>query len=140
MPGLKDSTIYTRVNVEGTQNVIAAAIRSNVPKLVFTSSAGVVFMGDDLENATEDTPYPTVAMDVYNETKAIAERLVVAANGRNGLLTVVLRPAGIFGYSSVFSYKRDRSLTSTTKTRRSPGITGLCYSLQDPEDAHSNRG
>lgn len=36
-------------------------------------------------------------MDAYNQTKADAERLVLEANGRGGLLTVALRPAGIFG-------------------------------------------
>jgi sterol-4alpha-carboxylate 3-dehydrogenase (decarboxylating) len=92
------------VNVEGTKNVIEAAVNSNVQKLVYTSSAGVVFVGDDLENATEDTPYPKVAMDVYNETKAIAEQLVVAANGRNGLLTVALRPASIYGCVFLLSH------------------------------------
>ena len=41
---------------------------------------------------------PEKAMDAYNESKAQGESLVLAANGENGLLTVALRPAGIFGY------------------------------------------
>lgn len=36
-------------------------------------------------------------MDHYNETKLKAEELVLAANGKDGLYTVSLRPAGIFG-------------------------------------------
>jgi nucleoside-diphosphate-sugar epimerase len=38
-------------------------------------------------------------MDAYNDSKAKAEALVLAANGQGGLLTVALRPAGIFGYA-----------------------------------------
>lgn len=36
-------------------------------------------------------------MDAYNESKQKAEEAVIAANGKDGLLTVALRPAGIFG-------------------------------------------
>lgn len=44
-------------------------------------------------------PYPKFTSDLaYNETKAKAEEAVLAANGKNGLLTVAIRPAGIFGY------------------------------------------
>lgn len=37
-------------------------------------------------------------MDAYNESKQKAEEAVIEANGKGGLLTVALRPAGIFGY------------------------------------------
>jgi len=36
-------------------------------------------------------------MDHYNDTKARAEAMVIAANGQDGLLTCAIRPAGIFG-------------------------------------------
>ena len=35
--------------------------------------------------------------DSYSETKADAERLVMRANGREGLLTCCIRPSSIFG-------------------------------------------
>ncbi|TFK40580.1 C-3 sterol dehydrogenase [Crucibulum laeve] len=95
--GLNDSALYFKVNVDGTKAVIAAAIATGVRKLVFTSSAGVVFNGDDIVNIDERVPFPEVPMDAYNESKAKAEDAVLAANGKNGLLTVALRPAGIFG-------------------------------------------
>jgi sterol-4alpha-carboxylate 3-dehydrogenase (decarboxylating) len=85
------------VNVDGTKAVIAAAVECGVRKLVFTSSAGVVFNGEDIINVDERVPFPEVPMDAYNDTKAKAERLVLEANGKGGLLTVALRPAGIFG-------------------------------------------
>lgn len=46
-------------------------------------------------------------MDEYNESKAKAEEIVLAANGKEGLLTVALRPAGIFGFVASRSYFRD---------------------------------
>ena len=95
--GLQDPALYWKVNVDGTKAVIGAAKENKVPKLVYTSSAGVVFNGQDLINVDERIPLPEKPLDAYNESKAKAEELVLAANGIDGLLTVALRPAGIFG-------------------------------------------
>lgn len=90
--------IYEKVNVLGTQTVIDACITHSVPKLVYTSSAGVVYNGEEnLIDVDERMAIPEKAMDNYNETKAKAEKLVLEANGKEGLLTCALRPAGIFG-------------------------------------------
>ena len=65
---------------------------------VYTSSAGVIFNGQDIHNADETWPIPEVPMDSYNETKAIAEDMVLKANDpSSNFYTIALRPAGIFG-------------------------------------------
>lgn len=90
--------VYELVNVEGTKNVIEVCKKCDVKALVYTSSAGVIFNGQDVHNADETWPIPEVPMDGYNETKAIAEEMVIKANDpANNFLTVALRPAGIFG-------------------------------------------
>ncbi|KAJ7212165.1 C-3 sterol dehydrogenase [Mycena pura] len=94
---LEDPDLYWRVNFGGTKAIIAAAVETGVRKLVYTSSAGVVFNGEDLIDIDERTSYPEKAMDAYTDSKAKAEAAVLAANGKDGLLTVALRPAGIFG-------------------------------------------
>ncbi|KAH6569215.1 hypothetical protein BASA50_002868 [Batrachochytrium salamandrivorans] len=91
------SELYFKVNVEGTNNVIHACVQEKVPKLVYTSSASVIFNGGDLINANESQPYCKVHMDAYNESKALAEVAVLKANGQGGLLTTAIRPSGIFG-------------------------------------------
>lgn len=89
--------MYEKVNVEGTGIVIEACKAAGVPKLVYTSSAGVIYSGrENLINADERIEYPKVALDAYNETKARAEQLVLEAND-DKLLTCALRPSGIFG-------------------------------------------
>ncbi|KAG9315500.1 3-beta hydroxysteroid dehydrogenase/isomerase family-domain-containing protein [Chiua virens] len=95
--GAKDPSIYFKVNVDGTQAVINSAVAAGVRKLVYTSSAGVVFDGKDVINLDERAPYPEKPLDAYNDSKAKGEALVLEANGKGGLLTVALRPAGIFG-------------------------------------------
>ncbi|KDN47546.1 NAD(P)-binding protein [Tilletiaria anomala UBC 951] len=92
--------LYEKVNVQGTENVIKAGKELGIRKLIFTSSAGVLFTGQDLINVDERLPYPEVPLDAYNDTKARAEDAVLKANdseSSTGLRTVALRPAGIFG-------------------------------------------
>lgn len=84
------------INVEGTRNVIHGCRTHGVPKLVFTSSPSVVFGQDDLCGVDESVPYPDRYLAHYPETKAVAERLVIEANGSD-LSTVALRPHLIWG-------------------------------------------
>lgn len=90
--------IYQKVNVDGTKNVLKVAKNSGIKAFVYTSSAGVIFNGQDIHNADESWPIPEVPMDAYNETKAIAEEMVLKANDpKSNFYTIALRPAGIFG-------------------------------------------
>ena len=87
---------YHRANVVGTENVIAACTSNGVGRLVFTSSPSVVFDGSDIEGGDELLPYPTHYEAHYPRTKAMAERLVIAADSPF-LSTVSLRPHLIWG-------------------------------------------
>ncbi|KAI9798845.1 MAG: hypothetical protein M1825_004968 [Sarcosagium campestre] len=94
--------LMQRVNVEGTRNLLAASASHGVSAFVFTSSASVISDNvADLINADERWPVvPARLQDLYySETKATAEALVLESNrtNNNKLLTVALRPAGIFG-------------------------------------------
>lgn len=85
------------VNVTGTENVLAAAQAHGVGRLVYTSSTDVMYGGHPMRNADETTPIPEQHLNYYGETKAIAERLILEANGRDGLATCALRLAGVYG-------------------------------------------
>lgn len=87
---------FHRANVAGTENVIAACRHHGIDRLVFTGSPSVVFDGTDVEGGDESLPYPTHYEAHYPRTKALAERLVIAANGPD-LATVSLRPHLIWG-------------------------------------------
>ena len=86
-----------RTNVEGTRQLVDVAARSGVGRLVFTSSASVVFGDDDQEGIDESVPYPKRFSSLYAETKAAAERIVLDANGRRGMRTLALRPHLVWG-------------------------------------------
>jgi len=87
---------YLATNVTGTENIIAACRREDVGKLVYTSTPSVVFGALDQEGVDESTPYPSSYETAYPETKAMAERKVLASNSPE-LATVALRPHLIWG-------------------------------------------
>nr|XP_057905309.1 putative short-chain dehydrogenase/reductase family 42E member 2 [Doryrhamphus excisus]XP_057905310.1 putative short-chain dehydrogenase/reductase family 42E member 2 [Doryrhamphus excisus]XP_057905311.1 putative short-chain dehydrogenase/reductase family 42E member 2 [Doryrhamphus excisus]XP_057905312.1 putative short-chain dehydrogenase/reductase family 42E member 2 [Doryrhamphus excisus] len=93
------------VNVGGTNNVINVCKERSIPRLVYTSTINTVFAGEPIEDGDEaSVPFvpPCMHVDHYSRTKAVAEQMVLSANGCSlkggGLLrTCVLRPCGIYG-------------------------------------------
>jgi nucleoside-diphosphate-sugar epimerase len=89
------------INVNGTRNVIAAALRAGVASLVYTSTMDVIYDGQPITRGDESIPYPDTFNLAYAETKARAEQEVIRANGARGragvLRTCALRPCGMFG-------------------------------------------
>lgn len=94
---------FYETNTVGTRNVLAGCLRHGVKKLVYTSSPSVTFDGREQCGIDESAPYPHRWLCHYPHTKALAEQEVLAANGRQGLLTCALRPHLIWG-------PRDRQL------------------------------
>jgi nucleoside-diphosphate-sugar epimerase len=70
------------VNIDGTRNVLRACQQSPAPRLVYVSSASVVYDGSDIENGDESLPYAPSFPAPYAETKRIAEEEVLAASGQ----------------------------------------------------------
>jgi len=87
---------FERSNVVATRNLMNACIDAGVKRFVLTSTPSVTFDGTDAEGAGQDLPYPATFLTDYPETKAQAEKLVVAANGPT-LATTALRPHLIWG-------------------------------------------
>ncbi|MGP3983992.1 NAD-dependent epimerase/dehydratase family protein [Streptomyces sp. KR80] len=85
-------------NVLGTERLLEAAREAGVRRFVFISSPSALMRIDegDRFDIDESTPYPDRYFDLYSETKAAAERLVLAADGPD-FTTCALRPRGIWG-------------------------------------------
>jgi nucleoside-diphosphate-sugar epimerase len=88
---------FLAINVEGTRNLLQAAAANGVKTFVYTSSASVVFAGNDIENGDESLPYPGQFLDNYTESKALAEQVVLDFDGTDGVRTVAIRPHSIYG-------------------------------------------
>jgi nucleoside-diphosphate-sugar epimerase len=87
---------YFDTNVTGTRHVLKACQKGSAIRLVYTSSPSVVFDGRDMEGLDESAPYPSSYPCAYPETKALAEKAVLAGAG-GSLAVVALRPHLIWG-------------------------------------------
>ncbi|HWC91182.1 MAG TPA: NAD-dependent epimerase/dehydratase family protein, partial [Pirellulales bacterium] len=83
---------FYETNTLGTQHVIEGCQSHGVGRLIYTSSPSVTFAGGDQRNLDERAPYPRRWLCHYPHSKALAEQAVLAANGRDGLVTCALRP------------------------------------------------
>jgi dihydroflavonol-4-reductase len=87
---------YTRVNVEGTKNVLETAVEHGVRRIVHCSTIGVA-IGHGSSPYSESTPYSPAAGDKYEGTKCEGERAALECFKRLGAPIVVLRPAQVYG-------------------------------------------
>ena len=98
IPGIwGDYKDFYATDVQGTKNIIIACHINKIKKLIYTSSPSVVFGSNNIEGANEQISYPDQYLCNYSKTKAIAEKMVIKANGLNGLATVCIRPHLIWG-------------------------------------------
>ncbi len=95
MPGDYDK-MY-KVNVEGTKNIITAARRAHVRRLVYTSSIHALRRIPEGGVVDESVDFdPENRMGDYDRTKAEASLAVLEA-AKNGLDAVVVCPTGVIG-------------------------------------------
>jgi dihydroflavonol-4-reductase len=94
--GLVDAAAMERVNVQGTQAVLAAAQAAHVSKMVHCSTIGV--FGDTQGQLIDETfvRTQTTFSSAYDRTKYLAQKAVDAA-AQQGLDVVSVLPSGIFG-------------------------------------------
>lgn len=89
---------YYRINVQGTENVIAACKNNKVSTLVYTSTPSVVFNGNDIVNGDETLPYADHFLCHYAKSKVMAEKLVLSSNNTNqNFQTCAIRPHLVWG-------------------------------------------
>ncbi len=86
-----------RANVDGTRNLLEAARRAGVTRIVYTSSVACIGLPADGSPGTEDTP---VALDSmvghYKRSKFLAEQAALEAAAR-GAPVVIVNPAAPVG-------------------------------------------
>lgn len=85
------------VNFQGTLNIIEACKIHKVPKLIYISSASVVYQGKDIENGNEKLSYSTISQAAYADSKIQAEKAVLAFNGSLDTTCCAIRPHVVFG-------------------------------------------
>lgn len=92
-----DREKYFDVNLEGTKRIIDMCKKYKVPKLVYASSPGTRFTGEDIDGLREDQiPIPKKWLATYAETKYYGEVEVHKACC-DDLLTISVAPHQVYG-------------------------------------------
>ncbi len=92
----KDKTIPYRTNVEGTKNILDAAVKHRVKKVVFTSSAATLPPSEQGGLIDEISPLPDTYFTEYEQTKREAEQICMDYCTK-GVDTVIVNPTRVFG-------------------------------------------
>lgn len=92
------SEIVNKVNIVGTRNVIEAAIKSGVKRMVYIGTANTFGFGDKENPGHEGNPYNAAKYKVdYLDSKYEAHLLVVDAIKNKKLPCVIVNPTFMFG-------------------------------------------
>lgn len=91
----KDPRTYFEINVGGLQNVLSAAHKASVEKVVYTSSSVTVGPSNGTP-ANESSPRPQEFLTDYEHSKFVAEQKALCYV-RSGLNVVIVCPTRVFG-------------------------------------------
>ncbi|XP_051116824.1 3beta-hydroxysteroid-dehydrogenase/decarboxylase, partial [Andrographis paniculata] len=87
-----------KIIVQGARNVVDVCRECKVNRLIYNSSADVVFDDiHDIYDGDESMPYSGRFWDMVTDLRTQAEALIISANDAGGLLTCALRPCNVFG-------------------------------------------
>jgi nucleoside-diphosphate-sugar epimerase len=94
-----DEKQFENANVKGTARLLEACQRAGGVQRFVQIGAAAVVMGPSrpLTDANESLPLQFPSWAPYSSSKARSEQLVLGANGKAGMLTVVIRPPLIWG-------------------------------------------
>ena len=123
-----DEEARRAVNIQGTGNVLEAALRQNVKRIVHLSTVAVYGWDTPEGELTEDSPKRPTA-ELYASSKRQAENLVNDYVHKHGVPAVILQPTAVYGPSATpWTVDVLRDL----KTRRVilvNGGSGLCNAV-----------
>ena len=123
-----------QVNVRGTENVVKQCVRSQVNKLVYTSSVHAIPEQPKGAVMTEISEFaPDKIVGFYGKTKAWAAQIVMDAAKEHGLNASVVFPSGLCGPEDyAFGYVT-QLLLDCARNRLPAGVKGG-YDFADVRD------
>jgi len=131
MPG--EIPIVRKVNVEGTINVLKAAMQAGVERLVYTSSIHALARIPHGEVVDEQTPFdPDNPYGVYDQSKAQAT-LEVKKAAEAGLNAVIACPTGVIGPFDFRGSMMGSVIRSAAERKLTPYVDGA-YDFVDVRD------
>lgn len=131
----RNNALQQQVNVDGTRNLLEAAISAGARRMVYTSSFVVWGFAD--RTLTEDSPWLENSDWInYVRTKREAECLVKDAVGAGRIDAVILNPAHILGAGDRHNWSRVIRLVQQGKLPGVPPGGGAFADVREVARAH----
>ena len=133
--GMRDGSAGDHVNVVGTRNVLEAALRNGVRRVVYTSTLAV---NSDTEEQVVDETYRFTGQHLshYDRTKAEAHDVALELAGR-GLPVVIVQPGMVYGPGDTAQTGAFIAQVVAGKRPMVPDAGGLCWAhVDDIADGH----
>ena len=116
-------------NVEGSRNIMRAALQQGVERVVYTSSVATITPGHD-----ETHPLtPETAIGIYKRSKVLAERAVEHMVERDGLPAVIVNPSTPIGPRDVKPTPTGRIIVEAASGKM-PGFVDTGLNLAHVDD------
>ena len=128
-----DPARFERVNVDGTRNVLEAARRASVPRIVHTSTCATCGPVPGRAATEEDGPPEWELTVPYKATKLAGERLALAA-ATDGLDVVVVNPTTPIGEGDWVPTPTGRMVRGVATGRFRGYLSGTGVNLVDVRD------
>jgi dihydroflavonol-4-reductase len=128
-----DPAEFSRVNVDGTRNVLQAARRAGVGRVVHTSTCATCGPVAGRPATEEDAPPDWELAVPYKATKLAAERLALAAE-RDGLDVVAVNPTTPVGEGDWVPTPTGRMVRGVATGRYRAYLAGTGVNLVDVRD------
>jgi len=126
-------------NVEGTRDLMLAALESGVRRIVYTSSVATLGLNPDASPADEDTPVSIEQMiGAYKRSKFVAEAEVRRLVKEKGLPAVIVNPSAPVGPRDIRPTPTGRMILDAAAGRMPAYVdTGLnIVHVDDVADGH----
>jgi nucleoside-diphosphate-sugar epimerase len=118
---------YYETNLDGTKNIISAAIENNINKIIFFSSVAVY--GNSFSHADENSPLNPESH--YGKSKLEAEKILTKwAEGNKDRKLIIIRPAVIIGpynYGNMFRLMKQIDKGLYAHIGKGDSIKSLAY-------------
>ena len=121
-------------NVEGTRNIMEAALRAGVERVVHTSSVATIAVEKDGTPSDETRPLdPDKAIGAYKRSKVLAERLVEQLIAERNLPAVIVNPSAPIGPRDIKPTPTGRIIVEAARGRM-PGFLDTGLNLAHVDD------
>jgi len=99
-----DEHDFIETNRLGTENLVAAAMKTQVQRFIYISTIAVIGQPDP-ENIVDET-HPPQPVDPYQRSKFQAESLVLKLHEEQALPAIILRPGAYYGPLGEYAFNR----------------------------------